>query len=158
MGFLEFSEIVIAGMTKEIEAVYVENPLGLGVGIYGIFDFGIFEPYSLTGILNSKYLTYYFRNKFKHKHLAGGYLAINKSTIEEFPLIKIPTKTELKLKNLSKSIHSNKSILVDTTDLEQQIDNLVYKLYELTYDEVLVVEPEFAERMSREEYEGLQVE
>ena len=45
-----------------------------------------------------------------------------------------------------------------TLDLEQQIDNLVYKLYELTYDEVLVVEPEFAERMSKEEYEGLKVE
>jgi hypothetical protein len=42
--------------------------------------------------------------------------------------------------------------------LEQQIDNLVYKFYALTYDEVLVVEPAFSERMSKEEYEGLQVE
>jgi hypothetical protein len=42
--------------------------------------------------------------------------------------------------------------------IEIQIDNLVYKLYELTYDEVLVVEPEFSERMSREEYEVLKVE
>ena len=38
------------------------------------------------------------------------------------------------------------------------LDNLVYMLYELTYDEVLVVEPEFIERMSREAYEGLKVE
>lgn len=38
------------------------------------------------------------------------------------------------------------------------LDNLTYKLLELKYDEVLVVEPEFAERMSREEYEGLKVE
>jgi uncharacterized protein (DUF2344 family) len=43
-------------------------------------------------------------------------------------------------------------------NLEQQIDKLVYKLYELTYEEVLVVEPEFSERMSREEYEVLKVE
>ncbi len=42
--------------------------------------------------------------------------------------------------------------------IEIQIDNLVYRLYELSYDEVLVVEPEFSERMSREEYEVLQVE
>ena len=39
-----------------------------------------------------------------------------------------------------------------------KIDTLVYKLYALTYDEVLVVEPEFSERMSLEEYEGLKVE
>jgi adenine-specific DNA-methyltransferase len=42
--------------------------------------------------------------------------------------------------------------------IEIQIDNLVYKLYELTYEEVLVVEPAFSERMSMEEYEGLKVE
>lgn len=35
---------------------------------------------------------------------------------------------------------------------------LVHKLYELTYDEVLVVEPAFSERMSRKEYEVLKVE
>ena len=38
--------------------------------------------------------------------------------------------------------------------IEIQIDNLVYKLYELSYDEVLVVQPEFSDRMSPEEYEG----
>jgi len=42
--------------------------------------------------------------------------------------------------------------------MKTQIDNLVYKLYALTYDVALVVEPEFSERMSREEYEGLEVE
>ncbi len=42
--------------------------------------------------------------------------------------------------------------------IEIQLDNLVYRLYELTYDEVLVVEPGFSERMSKEEYEGLKVD
>jgi hypothetical protein len=31
----------------------------------------------------------------------------------------------------------------DTTALERQIDNLVYRLYNLTYDEVKVIEPDF---------------
>ena len=43
----------------------------------------------------------------------------------------------------------------DTTTLEQQIDNLVYRLYDLTYDEVKVVDPEFG--LSREEYEAIEV-
>ncbi|MBK8516194.1 MAG: N-6 DNA methylase [Saprospiraceae bacterium] len=51
-----------------------------------------------------------------------------------------------------------KSESKDTIALERQIDNLVYKLYELTYDEVLVVEPEFGDRMSREEYDALVIE
>ncbi len=36
-------------------------------------------------------------------------------------------------------------------EYEKQIDIMVYKLYELTYDEVLIVDPEFD--LSREEYE-----
>jgi hypothetical protein len=46
----------------------------------------------------------------------------------------------------------------DTTQEEQQIDNLVYKLYELTYVEVLIIEPGFSERMSKSEYEVLEGE
>lgn len=32
-------KIVIAGMTKRIEATYVGTPLALGVGVYAITDF-----------------------------------------------------------------------------------------------------------------------
>lgn len=39
----------------------------------------------------------------------------------------------------------------DTAELENQIDLLVYKLYNLTYDEVLIVDPETP--ITREEYE-----
>jgi hypothetical protein len=38
----------------------------------------------------------------------------------------------------------------DTTTLEREIDNLVYRLYNLTYDEVKVIEPEFP--LSRAEW------
>lgn len=38
----------------------------------------------------------------------------------------------------------------DTTALEKEIDVLVYKLYELTYDEVKIIEPGFA--LSEGEY------
>jgi len=41
----------------------------------------------------------------------------------------------------------------DTTDLEQQIDTLVYKLYNLTWEEVQLVDPDFALR--EEEYEKI---
>ncbi|WBR54730.1 Eco57I restriction-modification methylase domain-containing protein [Campylobacter sp. VBCF_01 NA2] len=80
-------KIVIAGMTKRIEAVYSDKPLALGVGCYGIYDFKNFNPKFLLAILNSKFLTYYLNIEFKDKHLAGGYLAINKSTIEQLPLV-----------------------------------------------------------------------
>lgn len=39
----------------------------------------------------------------------------------------------------------------DPGTIEKQIDKMVYKLYELTYEEVLVIEPDF--EMSKESYE-----
>ena len=43
----------------------------------------------------------------------------------------------------------------DTIELEKQIDLMVYKLYNLTYEEVKIVEPDFA--MSRADYENFQM-
>jgi len=44
----------------------------------------------------------------------------------------------------------------DTSALEQQIDNMVYKLYELTYEEVKVIDPEYA--LTEEEYETIKLD
>jgi adenine-specific DNA-methyltransferase len=43
----------------------------------------------------------------------------------------------------------------DTTGIERQIDNLVYRLYSLTYEEVKVIEPGLP--LGRAEYEGIGV-
>jgi len=44
----------------------------------------------------------------------------------------------------------------DTLTLEQDLNNIFYKLYELTYDEVKVIDPEFS--LSKKEYEGIKLE
>ena len=152
-NFWNNPKIVIAGMTKVIESVYVDIPLGLGVGVYGIYNFGGFDPYCLTSILNSKYLTYYFLIKFKDKHLAGGYLAINKSTIQEFPLVEIPKETQQKLSDISKKVHELVKQGKSTNSYEEQINFIVYKLYNLSYDEVRLVDPDFI--LNENEYNSL---
>lgn len=48
-----------------------------------------------------------------------------------------------------KSANDNASI----QDLENQIDNIVYHLYNLTYDEILIVDPQTP--ISQEEYKFL---
>ena len=135
-------KIVIAGMTKVIEATYVDTPLALGVGVYAITVFNNFSPYYITGLLNSKYTSFYLRSKFKDKHLAGGYLAINKSTIEQLPFVEADAATQglissnaMKITQLKKNNPD-----ADTSLLEQEIDRLVYKIYNLTDEEIAVIE------------------
>ena len=40
-------------------------------------------------ISNIKFINDYFTEKFKDKALAGGYLAINKNTLEDIPFIEV---------------------------------------------------------------------
>ena len=105
------------------------------------------------GLLNSNLFSFYCINR---NILRKG----NKSTphvgVRGLNGVPIPNFYSYNLKKFIKIIES----LISSFDINNFniLNNLVYKLYELTYDEVLVVEPEFAERMSKEDYEGLQVE
>lgn len=108
----------------------------------------------LLGILNSRLMYFWLYNRGKRK---GEMLELYLTPISEIP-IKKPSQNELRIiKDLVNEILTSKknNHTLDTTKIEIEIDNFVYKLYELTYDEVLVVEPEFGDRMSREEYEGM---
>jgi len=152
------AKIVIAGMTKCIEATFVDSPLGLGVGIYAITDFAKLSPLYILGLLNSKYTTWFLRNKFKAKHLAGGYLAINKSTIEELPMYPATLTQQEPIIALVEQILAAKQqdMLADTTELEDKIDLFVYKLYDLNYDEVLIIDPNT--NLTREMYNLVKME
>lgn len=126
-------KVVIAGMTKVLEAVFVQEPLAMGVGIFGIQDIEVDEGYFLSALLNSKFINDYFTEKFKDKALAGGYLAINKNTLEEIPFIAPNADIKDKLITISKEIHKlkKKNPDTDTSVLEQEIDQIVNKLYAL---------------------------
>ena len=81
-------------MTKELEAYFSMEPLALGVGTYAVYDFGGMDPFYLLGLLNSKFMSWYLREKFYERHLAGGYLAVNKFILEQLPLVRADKKTE----------------------------------------------------------------
>lgn len=101
-AFWNAPKIAIAGMTKRIEAVYVPEALALGVGAYGIYEFGGIDPDALTAVLNSSFMSYYLRTEFADKHLAGGYLAINKGNLELLPMVRITKKDQATLADLSR--------------------------------------------------------
>lgn len=127
-------KIIIAGMTKRIEACYVDTPLAIGVGVYAIYDFAGYNPFYILGILNSKSTTDFLTAEFSDKHLAGGYLAINKSTIEQFLFPQnVPSDVQQRIADIAKSIHLAKkeNPKSDTATLESQIDSIVSHLHSI---------------------------
>lgn len=118
------------------------------------------ERYSLEflwGILNSKLATYYH---FHHspKATKGAFPKILVQDIKGFPLPIASNEQIRSLGKVSKKVLTKKktNLSTDTSALENQIDFLVYHLYGLTYDEVLIVDPETP--ISREEYESYNIE
>lgn len=44
----------------------------------------------------------------------------------------------------------------DTTTLEKEINQLIYQLYNLTYEETKIIDPEF--ELSKEKYQAITIE
>lgn len=111
----------------------------------------------LVGIMNSKLATFFHFNH-SPKATKGAFPKILVQDIKEYPLPKVNSderKILMRLVDDVTTIKKGKSI-ADTSALENQIDYLVYHLYGLTYDEVLIVDPETP--ISREEYEAYNIE
>jgi type I restriction-modification system DNA methylase subunit len=136
-------KIIIAGMTKRVEAFYSQESIGLGVGCYAISDYQNFHPLFLLALLNSRFMTYYITKKFKDKHLAGGYLAINAGNMEQFPLVfteaQLPLITHAQtMLDLTKQFNelSNKFTKLLGADLSvAKITKKLEKWYNLQADE-----------------------
>ena len=122
--------------------------------IYGyIKKENIQESYKFwMALLNSRLCWWFLTNT--GTTLANGFFRFKPDYIKPFPVPKdIPQKIEEAIVRIVDDILMQKknNPQADTKSLESEIDFLVYKLYGLSYDEVLIVDPETT--ISREEYE-----
>lgn len=123
------------------------------------------SAYFLTGenlkyilaILNSRVSDFYFFQITAK--IAGGRKRYTKQYVSQARIPTIHVKKQKQFVELVEKIlkakKQNSQLVVK--QLEQQIDNMVYKLYELAYKEVLVVQPNFADVMSKKEYESFEI-
>ena len=89
---------------------------------------------------------------------AGGAFTLKDTTIQALPLAPATNNQQRAIINLVDDILSKKDSDVnsDVSKCEEKIDQRVYALYGLTYDEVLIVDKNF--KLSKEAYEKLLAE
>ena len=89
----------------------------------------------LCGLLNSKLVNFWYTRKYKLPTI-GGY------ELDSIPIPEILPKQQLSVINLVSQIIETKrnNPSADTSDLEHQIDKLIYDLYGLTEEEIVVIE------------------
>ena len=108
--------------------------------------------YILT-ILNSKVIGYYV-SSFGDKSNQTLFPRVSMKMLKQIPIPIATPEQQQPIINIVNGILKAKEInpSADTKNLEDKIDFLVYHLYGLTYDEVLIVDPETP--ITRKEYES----
>ena len=86
----------------------------------------------LTGLLNSKLIAFWLRYMGK---MQGSNYQVDKEPLMNIPIKKATSEIENQVINLVDRIIELKKLDKDTKELEIQIDEMVYDLYELTEEE-----------------------
>jgi type II restriction/modification system DNA methylase subunit YeeA len=94
-----------------------------------------------------KFLIGFFNSKLSHRwirencpELQGGTRELSKIFFENIPIPPLSPTEQQPFIDLVEQILAKKEKGEDTTDLEKQIDQLVYQLYELTEEEIAIIE------------------
>jgi len=116
------------------------------------------ENYSLKyllAVINSKYAMAYLNNFRKHRLVNYFY----PDDFRNYPIPQLPLERQLLFVLLVDKILTAKkqNPKANTKELEDKIDIMVYKLYELIYDEVKVIDPNIEQLISKEEYEKFEI-
>ncbi len=109
----------------------------------------------LLAIINSKLAFNYIKIKYASSSYCGG-ITFTKDMINNFPLPNDCSIYKNQIISIIDKILDRKQsdVEISINDLEDQIDILVYKLYNLTYDEVKIIDPEIENIISREDYDA----
>lgn len=150
---------IVAGKPDfKIHAGYTEDELyftQIGFGVISKKK-NTSEIKFILAMLNSELIKFYHANRCldKEKEIFQKILIAN---TKQFPIPKIlSSRLENQIEKLVDEILKRKKAKQDTTALEKEIDVLVYKLYELTYDEVKIIDKDFW--LSEAEYEKIKIE
>ena len=96
----------------------------------------------LVGLLSSTLMTFAYKRYCSGTVLGAKGYQYNKHALEKLPVAKIPASQQQSFITLVDQILDAKHTdpEADTSDLEDEIDKLVYELYNLTEDEIAIVE------------------
>lgn len=138
LDFFEKERILIRETGSQITCVYIDYKLLSTRSLYSIIPDKEVNPKFLLAILCSKLVQYYYTLEFKAD--TDVFPKIRIAQVKKIPIKIIDKSSQKPFIELINRILEEKELDKDTTHLESQIDQLVYQLYELTEEEIKIVE------------------
>ena len=158
--YFENPKILLREIAPNIECCYDKEKYYTLNKVYSVQSIGDYDLKYIIALLNSKLLSFYFRNKFEEAHVRGGYLQFKKIYTSQIPIYKIIFSDKIgkekynelikladKIINLNKQLQSIpensekwKSMKKEIEKTDKEIDQKVYGLYGLTEEEIRIIE------------------
>ena len=152
MQMFEQPKIVTAEISLGCNMTYDESGLYHNTKCYTIIpnEKNKNKTLAFLGLFNSK-MMWYFLSETGYV-LRGGFFCFKTKYLEPFPVPEIPEKDADEISRIVRAMLEAKTsdVITDTSVFEANIDLLVYHLYGLSYDEVLIIDPETP--ITRDEY------
>lgn len=140
INIFENKEIIfMARMTNFIRCCVAPSGY-FGGKVNVLYDFKVDKRYIL-GLLNSKLMSYFYAQKYFASHMQGSAFGFDTLSVGNLPIPKITKENQ----NLVDEIINLVDKILDfkkankVTELESKIDDLVYKLYNLSDDEIKLI-------------------
>jgi methylase of polypeptide subunit release factors len=122
-------KLVFAGMSRRLEVAWHEQPLALGVQVFAAAELQI-DPYYLLAVLNSRFISDWYRAHFSARQLSGGYLAIHKRHLEQIPIVDPRQGSQGQRTLVAKLSTLGRKLTERYSDaLDHEVDRLVAQLY-----------------------------
>ncbi|MFA6374270.1 MAG: TaqI-like C-terminal specificity domain-containing protein [Candidatus Paceibacterota bacterium] len=145
------TKIIVAGMSERLECFYDEGNYIAGKSTIIILEDkeNSLSLKYLLAVMNSKLLSFWYSNYYNSLKMAGGFFNVSSKELGLMPIKKLPPEKEkcfIDLVNKVLNITRNEDYLTsiekkkEVKKLEYQIDELIYKLYDLSPEEVKIVE------------------
>lgn len=159
LRLFEYDKIVVGRLNKFLKATIDTEKYALGKATLIIPKEEVNIKF-LLALLNSKLIDYYFKILFKSTHMGQGYIRYDVPYLGQLPIKKVSEyQQQIMIKLVDNMLYLNKclnEIKEKQTDektrlekeiqkIDDKIDQLVYKLYGLTKEEIKIVE-EFDEK------------
>ena len=136
------NKIIIGGMTKILECVYDEGEYIAGKSTVIVLESGSMNLKYILALLNSTLVSFWYRIYFRSLALAGGYLRIGNNEIKAIPVPDVTSEQQAPIIEIVDRILAAKRTDPDkdVAALEKEIDRVVYSLYDLSREEIEIVE------------------
>jgi len=145
------NKIVVSGMSKRLECFYDEGQYLAGKSTTIILENEknqVSLKY-LLALMNSQLLSFWYVNYFNSLKMAGGFINVSSNELGLLPILKVQAKQEKpfieivdKILAITKSSDylENPAKKEKVKVYEKQIDKMVYKLYNITPEEIKIIE------------------